>query len=222
MKENNIRNIMPALEYEAYTATFLKPWDDMFLKRCKKLAPSSTGEQRLLDVGTGTGVLLERLYETPGFENYTFTGIDYYEDNVIEANEKFLNKGLFEKIIVKEGDAHYLDFESESFDVVISRATLHHLVDPVKALQEKYRVLKPNGICLIHDMKRDVSETVLAEFNALRKKANYPPTVVSEKYTVQEVQHFLELAGLANCSTVSSDASGLASLGYEVLITKPE
>jgi ubiquinone/menaquinone biosynthesis C-methylase UbiE len=220
MKQDNIRNIMPALEYEAYTSTFLKPWDDMLLKRCRKLNPNSGEKSRLLDVGTGTGVLLERLYETTGFENYTFTGIDYYEDNVIEANEKFANKGLLHKITVKEGDAHYLDFESESFDMVISRATIHHLADPVKALQEKHRVLKPNGVCLIHDMKRDVSETVLAEFNALRKKANYPPTIVSEKYTVQEIKVFLELAGLSYCSSVLSDSSGLASLGYEVIIKK--
>ncbi|CAA9202062.1 class I SAM-dependent methyltransferase [Flavobacterium collinsii] len=220
MKQNNIRNIMPALEYEAYTSTFLKPWDDMFLKRCKKNAPVSTEKPTLLDVGTGTGVLLERLYETPGFENYTFIGIDYYEDNVIEANDKFTERGLSDRISVKEGDAHYLDFESETFDMVISRATLHHLVDPVKALQEKYRVLKPNGICLIHDMKRDVSEEVLAEFNALRKKANYPPTVVSEKYTVKEIEEFLEQAGLAHCSSVGSDTTGLSSLGYEVIIKK--
>ncbi len=222
MKQDNIRNIMPAAEYEAYTSAFLKPWDNMLLKRCQKLNPIPDGKGSLLDVGTGTGVLLEGLSLTTGFEGYTFFGIDYYEDNVLEANAKFDTKGLSDRIHITTGDAHQLEFEDDHFDMVLSRATLHHLVDPVKALKEKYRVLKPGGVCLIHDMKRDVPEEVLAQFNALRKKANYPPTVVSEKYTVREVANFLYRAGLSSCSSVSSDETGLAALGYEVLMRKPK
>jgi len=174
MKDNNIRNLMPAKEYEGYTASTLKPWDDMLVRNCEKLNPLPEGRGKLLDVGTGTGVLLERLIESPDF-NYTLLGIDYYEDNVIEANNKFEKRNLANQINVSLGDAHLLEFDDETFDFVISRATLHHLVDPVQALKEKFRVLNKTGKCIIHDMRKDVPADVLAEFNAMRKKNWLPP-----------------------------------------------
>ena len=220
MKDTNLKNIMPAAEYEAYTSKYLKPWDDMLIRRCAQENNSETSNGKLLDVGTGTGVLLEELYKTQGFDNFELIGIDYYKDNVIEANAKFAERSLDNQIKVFEGDAHALDFQDNNFDMVISRATIHHLKNPIKALQEKYRVLKPGGVCLIHDMRRDVPQTILDTFNALRQKVNYPPTKVHEKYTVSEMKAFLDEAGLADCSYVYSEDEGMAALGYEVKIWK--
>ena len=211
---------MPAAEYEAYTSQYLKPWDKMFIERCIEENPCKNNSGKLLDVGTGTAVLLEELIKTKGFENYHLVGIDYFQDNVEEANLKILDKGLENRIEVQVGDAHYLDFQEKEFDMVVSRATVHHLIDPVTALREKYRVLKTGGVCLIHDMRRDVKPEVLLAFNDLRAKANYPPTVVREKYTVSEMKDFLEQAGLKNCSYVYSSSTGLESLGFEVKIWK--
>ncbi|WP_299210426.1 class I SAM-dependent methyltransferase [uncultured Dokdonia sp.] len=220
MKDINLKNIMPATEYEAYTSKYLKPWDAMILKRCAEENNQKSAQGTLLDVGTGTGVLLEELHKIQGFENYRLIGIDYYQDNVIEATAKFKERSLDNYITVVQGDAHALDFSDDTFDMVISRATIHHLVDPVKALQEKYRVLKPNGVCLIHDMRRDVPIEILEKFNALRAKANYPPTKVHEKYTVSEMRAFLDQAGLSDCSYVYAEDNGMAALGYEVKIWK--
>lgn len=44
------------------------------------------------------------------------------------------------------GDAHNLQFEDSSFDVIISQATIEHLHSPIDAINEFYRVLKPGGI----------------------------------------------------------------------------
>ncbi len=45
-------------------------------------------------------------------------------------------------------DAHQLAFADESFDMVITQAVLEHVIDPPVAVQEFWRVLKPDGLVL--------------------------------------------------------------------------
>ncbi len=47
-----------------------------------------------------------------------------------------------------EHDIHDLKMEDESFDLVLHSDTLEHVEDPLRALQECHRVLKPNGACI--------------------------------------------------------------------------
>jgi ubiquinone/menaquinone biosynthesis C-methylase UbiE len=47
-----------------------------------------------------------------------------------------------------------MPFEDKSFDVVISLNTFHLVDDPVGMLNEVERVLKPNGLLLVTDIKR--------------------------------------------------------------------
>jgi ubiquinone/menaquinone biosynthesis C-methylase UbiE len=219
--KTNIRNLKSAKIYEEYTSHSLKPWDDIFIERCLAENPVKDGRNgRLLDVGTGTAVLLEKLTALAPFKNFELIGIDYYVENVAEANLKLSGQSLGHNCKVIPGDAHELQFDDDSFDMVVSRATLHHLYDPVLAIKEKFRVLKNGGICLIHDMRRDVNAAILEYFNELRAKVNYPPTVVSEKYTIAEVKEFLRQAGLTGNAKVNFSDTGLMALGYEIVLWK--
>jgi ubiquinone/menaquinone biosynthesis C-methylase UbiE len=47
-----------------------------------------------------------------------------------------------------------MPFEDRSFDVVISLNTFHLVDDPVGMLDEVERVLKPNGLLLVTDIRR--------------------------------------------------------------------
>ena len=47
---------------------------------------------------------------------------------------------------LQKGDAQAMDFADGSFDVVFSYHALEHIPDPVKALQEMHRVLRPGGL----------------------------------------------------------------------------
>lgn len=48
-----------------------------------------------------------------------------------------------------EGDIHKMPIVSESEDAVICNAVLEHVVDPIRAVEEIRRILKPGGLALI-------------------------------------------------------------------------
>ena len=81
-------------------------------------------------------------------------GVDLDENALAKAQANIEANGLQEKIHVQRANAMKLPFEDESFDIVINEAMLTML--PVeakkKAIAEYFRVLKPNGLLLTHDV----------------------------------------------------------------------
>jgi len=93
-----------------------------------------------LEIGPGPAYLgLEWLAKT---QNTYLTGIDISECMVKIAVKNAGEYGFSDKRVkYLHGDAHELPFDNENFDNVFSNATLHELADPVKVLNEVYRVL---------------------------------------------------------------------------------
>jgi ubiquinone/menaquinone biosynthesis C-methylase UbiE len=54
-----------------------------------------------------------------------------------------------------------MPFDSESFDLIMCRAAFKNFSDPVRALNEMYRVLKPGGKALIQDLRSDASAAAI-------------------------------------------------------------
>lgn len=209
-----------AEQYDGYTASQTAPWDEILIARVCQVRPAHVTQGTLLDVGTGTAVLLDKLAGVDDFAGWRLVGIDYYADMVEKANQRLQARGLQDRIEVRVGDAHALPFADNSVDMVMSRATLHHLLDPAGSFREVYRVLAPGGVGVIHDLRRDAPADVLAEFNRLRAEVGIQPTKIEEKYTVREVEQFLAAAGLTDVSDVLAADSGRLALGFEVKIVK--
>lgn len=108
---------------------------------------------KLLDVGCGPGWFLKDLVKT--FQNIEFTGCDLSERMVYHAKNN-----LSPKVNVVVGDAQNLPFPSNSFDIVTSTLAFHHFPQPDKAISEFHRVLKPNGLMIVADARRDCSSFV--------------------------------------------------------------
>ena len=93
-----------------------------------------TRKKRIVDVGCGTGFLLYFLKEA-GFENVL--GVEPHIDTDIEyAN------GL----TIKKTWVHELDEEQ---DIVMFHHSFEHLPNPIEALEAVYRLLSPNGECML-------------------------------------------------------------------------
>lgn len=107
--------------------------------------------QKVLDVGTGTGVLLPYLVERVGSEGIIF-GFDLSFNMVREASKK----NLPQKVYLLQGDVHNLPFKDSYFDLVICFAAFPHFRDPQTALREMARVLeKGSELIIAHLMSRE-------------------------------------------------------------------
>jgi ubiquinone/menaquinone biosynthesis C-methylase UbiE len=94
----------------------------------------------LLDLGTGTGRMLELL--GPHIERGL--GIDLSRDMLALAQGR-LDRAGFKHCTVRHGDVFDLAIPSDSFDVVIIHQVLHFLDDGARAIRDAARLLRPQG-----------------------------------------------------------------------------
>jgi len=101
---------------------------------------------KLLDIGCGTGIYFDAL------ANYSdhIEAIDLSKEMIQVAREYCQQNGLT-NIHPRMGSAELLEYEDESFDVVIELDVLHHISNLEKTLAEIYRVLKPGGHFLVFE-----------------------------------------------------------------------
>jgi ubiquinone/menaquinone biosynthesis C-methylase UbiE len=100
--------------------------------------------ERLLDVGCGTGALLDRLSQRyPGAQ---LIGVDPVPEMLAIARRR-----LPLEVELRSGWAERLSFEPERFDVVVSCNAFHYFREPVAALREMGRVLAPGGRLVLTD-----------------------------------------------------------------------
>ncbi len=98
---------------------------------------------KLLDVGCGTGYLLNLLSDKKEAE---YHGLDLSEGMLKQARAKNIRGTTLVK-----GRSDELPYEDNYFDVVTCIQSFHHYPDSDKAMQEVYRVLKPGGIYILSD-----------------------------------------------------------------------
>jgi SAM-dependent methyltransferase len=212
--EPGLRNRQPADDYDRFSDAVLGPWDRLFLDRAEALRPHGTG--LLADIGAGTGVVLERLRARSAFDGWELVGLEPFDDMVAAGQARFDAHGIAARM--QKGDAAALPFADGTLGMTLSRATIHHLPDKVAALREMVRVLRPGGIALIHDARRDMPAALRERFNAMRAGIGYGPTTLHEKLTPSEMAALLEAAGLAAQATLSAGDTGLSAIGFEVVI----
>lgn len=116
--------------------------------------------QKILDIGTGTGVIPRNMYAC-GYEG-DFYGIDIADGQIAMA--KKLSKSSNMDISYKVCSAEKLDFDNDSFDTVIAVQCWSYL-DKSKVIPEIKRVLKPDGELIVAFM------SWLPEENEIVKKS---------------------------------------------------
>lgn len=115
----------------------------------------------ILDVGTGPGWLLMKLYEQSS--KLRVTGVDVSSGMVSKARKNIKQVGLSDVIEMKQGSVDALPFDDKTFDVVVSTGSIHHWKKPETGLNEVHRILKPGGYALIYDIVSDTPKAVLQD-----------------------------------------------------------
>lgn len=106
--------------------------------------------ERLLDIGTGPGVLIPYLRIMVGE-----TGQVFAFDLSFEMVRLARKKPLAPRDLVIQADAESIPFDSDAFDRVICFAAFPHFAAPESAVAEMGRVLRPEGeLVIAHLMSR--------------------------------------------------------------------
>jgi 2-polyprenyl-3-methyl-5-hydroxy-6-metoxy-1,4-benzoquinol methylase len=95
----------------------------------------------IVDVGCGTGLLLERIIDRLGTDDRVYTGVDIHVD---DATREKMAGVRFEAAMVEN-----LPFEDKSFDTVICTHVLEHILDIRQAVSELRRVCRRKLIVVV-------------------------------------------------------------------------
>jgi ubiquinone/menaquinone biosynthesis C-methylase UbiE len=124
------------------------PWvtDDQRIQRLVAAARLK-GDERVLDIATGPGYIAEAFARAAR----EVIGVDLTEAMLAIARERTQQRGVT-NVIFRIGDAQNLPFESEEFEIVVSRLALHHVQNPLQVVREMTRVVRRGGTVLIEDI----------------------------------------------------------------------
>jgi ubiquinone/menaquinone biosynthesis C-methylase UbiE len=166
----------------------------------------------ILEVAPGPGYLAIELAK---LGSYQIIGLDISRSFVQIAQAKAREAGV--TVEFRHGNASDMPFEADTFELIICRAAFKNFTEPVQALQEMQRVLKPGGKALIFDLRRDaspeeinthVNDLGLGLINRLMTKLVFKYTLLKNAYTSAEIQQFVAQTDFARLD-IREDTIGM-------------
>lgn len=106
------------------------------------------GKEHALEVAAGTCICGRAL--APFVEDITC--LDLTEE-MLEQGKRLAEESGLKNIYFRTGNAEKLPYEEETFDLVITRLSFHHFINPVIPFREMQRVLKKGGKLVVWDME---------------------------------------------------------------------
>lgn len=148
-----------------YFATHAADWDELRAlhvaeERVEAAIRDMIGPtplHNLLDLGTGTGRMLELLAPLAN----RAVGIDQSPQMLAVARVR-LEKAELRNVQLRQGDIYALPVERDFYDLVIIHQVLHYLDDPARAVREAVQALRPSGRLLIVDFAPHEEESLRA------------------------------------------------------------
>jgi len=172
----------------------------------------------VLEVAPGPGFLSIELVRTG---KYQVTGLDISKTfvEIAQANARDANVS----IDFRHGNASAMPLADGTFNFIICTAAFKNFTQPVQAIAEMYRVLKPGGQALIVDLRRDASradvdqmvrEMNLNRVNAFMTRSSFHVMLLKTAYTPDEIRRFAAQTPFRQCDIHTN------TVGMEIWLTK--
>lgn len=157
---------------------------------------------RALDVGSGPGRLAIEMAQKCRY--LEVVAMDLSGEMAGWAKNNAREADVADRVTTAIGSSEQIPFPDSSFDLVVSTLSLHHWNDPVKALDEIARVVKPGGRYMIFDLRRDVPVPFWTAIYSLwrfafpspLRDAREPIGSIESAYTPEEVERLAEQSNL--------------------------
>jgi SAM-dependent methyltransferase len=164
------------------------------------------GEGPVLDLGCGVG-FFGRAWAEKGPKGVPLVGMDLQINLLGEAGQGYIGR--------VEGDVHRLPMRDASYGAVVFANALHHVSDPVRALSEVRRILRPGGVVVAHDPR----EVGVIEFaKRVIRKGSDVFTEYHRAFSPSEYKSIFEQAGLSLTRFAAVDPFGpLVATGLDML-----
>ena len=134
--------------YAKTTLKDMKRHKGMAKQMVEKIPPHG----KVLEIAPGPGYFSIELAK---LGDYQITGLDISQSFVEIAHRNAAEAGV--KVDFRQGNASAMPFEENRFDFTFCQAAFKNFSEPVKAIAEMYRVLRPGGVSVISDLRRDAS-----------------------------------------------------------------
>ena len=147
----------------------------------------------------------------PGFLSIEFAKAGTYKVTALEISKTFIEiaqtnaKEAGVHVDFRHGNASVMPFADNMFNFIICVAAFKNFTEPVEAIREMHRVLKPGGKACIIDLRRDASfesvdkhiknELQLSGLNAFITKFVFKTTLLKNAYTKSEIEQMVSQTG---------------------------
>jgi ubiquinone/menaquinone biosynthesis C-methylase UbiE len=183
-------------------------------ERVAQMAPGPD----VLEVAPGPGYFAIELAK---FGKHRVTALDISETFVQIGRKNAADAGV--QVDFQRGNAAAMPIAGNAFDFIVCRAAFKNFAEPLRALQEMRRVLKPGGQGLVIDLRRDVSisdiDRELDRYspnpaNRLFMKLTFRFMLIRRAYTRTEMEQLTARAGFSVTQLTETP------IGFEILMTK--
>jgi ubiquinone/menaquinone biosynthesis C-methylase UbiE len=173
---------------------------------------------QVLEIAPGPGYFCIELAK---LGKYQITGLDISKSFVEIAQKNAAAAGI--KAEFRQGDAANMPFDPETFDFLFCQAAFKNFSQPVRAIAEMYRVLRPGGTGVIVDLRRDASrvdidhavkDMGLGRIDEMVTKWTFRAMLLKNAYSVEEMKSMAAQTPFRQCKIDVND------IGFQVWLKK--
>lgn len=191
---------------------------DEFKALAMRMSANLPAGASVLEVAPGPGYLSIELTK---MGKYRIIGLDISKTFVELAQKNARKEGL--DVDFRQGNASHMPFADDSFDLIVCRAAFKNFSEPVAALQEMRRVLRPGGKALVIDLRRDAPKEAIDEYvdkmnigavNAVVTKLTFRLMLLKRAYMRDEFERFIAKSGFEKSDIQETP------IGFEITLLK--